>query len=213
METLAPMVFDLYTNALAISSKKTYTTGTNHFKKFLAAFPSIGSVSLPLPPPSPHILTLCFFAVNLFQKKSIKSESTIRSYIKHVKNKWIQNGCDPEILESDILDRVLKGMKRSLPPKRDARPAFLLPHYKLPKKYQLPTSGRQCATIAAIIFGFFGLARFHVLEKLRVDALSMVDRGGHEYKCVTCQKETQKKFFSRQKLSVFSSISKTNSTL
>ena len=91
-------------------------------------------------------------------------------------------------------------MKRSLPPKRDARPAFLLPHYKLPKKYQLPTSGRQCATIAAIIFGFFGLARFHVLEKLRVDALSIVDRGGHEYKMRNLTQRNQKKVLFSPKI-------------
>ena len=200
METLAPIVFELYMNALATSSKKTYSTGTNHFTTFLAAYPGLGSVHLPLPPPSQHILTLCFFAVNLLQKKSIKSAGTIRSYIKHVKNWLVQNGCDPVILESDVLERVLKGMKRRLPPVRDARPAFLLPHYKIPKKYRFPTSGRQCSTIAAVIFGFFGLARFHVLEKLKVDALTLVDKGGHEYKMRYWSARNRKKVLFSQKI-------------
>ena len=156
MKALSPLVCKLYNDALATSSKKTYKTGTNNFKKFLAAFPKVATVDLPTPPPSQYILTLCFFAVALFLKKSIKSASTIRSYVRHVKNQWIQNGCDPEALKSNVLDRVLKGLKRWLPSKRDARPAFLLPHYKIPARFCHPTSGKLCASIAAVIFGFFG---------------------------------------------------------
>ena len=95
MEDLAPLVFDLYDNALATSSKKTYKTGSNHFRKFLADIPGLGSVNLPVPPPSHYILTLCFFAATLFQKKSIKSAATIKFYVKLVKNQWIQDGCYP----------------------------------------------------------------------------------------------------------------------
>ena len=154
MRALSPLVCKLYNDALATSSKKTYKTGTNHFKKFLAAFPKVATVDLPTPPPSQHILTLCFFAVALFVKKSIKSASTIRSYVRHVKNQWIRHGCDPKALKSNVLDRVLKGLKRWLPPKRDARPAFLLPHYKIPPMFCHPTSGKLCASIAAVIFEF-----------------------------------------------------------
>ena len=166
MGELAPLVFSIYKDALATSSKRTYQTGNNHFQKFVKAFPKLESIGGSIPPPSPQILALCFFAVALFLKKSIKSSSTIRSYIRHVKNKWIQKGYDPESLESDVLDRVLKGLKRRLPPKKDTRPAFLLPHYKLPKDWCHPTSGKRCATVAAVIFGFFGFSRFHVLEQL-----------------------------------------------
>ena len=104
-----------------------------------------------------HILTLCFFAVALFLKKSIKSARTIRSYIRRVKNQWIQKGCDPEILKSDVLERVVKGSRRRLPPKSDTRPAFLLPHYNLPSSFCHPATGQLCSTMAAVIFGFFGL--------------------------------------------------------
>ena len=182
LRELAPLVYSLYNDALAASSKKTYRTGTNHFQKFVSTFPKLESISVPIPTPSSHILTLCFFAVTLFLKKSIKSYKTIRSYIRHVKNCWIQKGLDPESLNSDVLERVLKGLKRRLPIKKDARPAFLLPHYKLPKELGHPTSGRLCATVAAVIFGFFGFARFHVLKQLELKALCLVDKGGHEYR-------------------------------
>ena len=189
----APLVHDLYNNALATSSKNTYRSGTNHFRRFLAAFPKLETISAPIPPPSEHILTLCFFAVKLFLKKSIKSSKTIRSYIRHVKNCWIQNGVNPESLDSDVLERVLKGLKRRLPSKKDTRPAFLLPHYTLPNELGHPTSGQLCATLAAVIFGFFGLARFHILKKLELKALSLVDKGGHEYK----MHKLSKKFFKK----------------
>jgi len=112
MNLLTPIVFPLYNNALATSSKQTYKTGTNHFPNFLKKFPQLCNVKPPVSPPSVHILSLCFFAVSLYMKKSIKSASTIRSYVRHVKHKWIQNGCDPESLDSEVLSRVLKGLRK-----------------------------------------------------------------------------------------------------
>ena len=141
MTALSPLVCKLYNDALATSSKKTYKSGTNHLKKFLAPFPKVARVDLPSPPPSQYILTLCFFEVALFLKKSIKSNCSIRSYVRHVKNQWIKNGCDPEDLKSNVLDRVLKGLKRWLPSKKHARPAFLLPHYKIPARFCHHASG------------------------------------------------------------------------
>ena len=136
-------------------------------------------------------------------KKTITSASTIRSYIRHVKNQWIQNGCDPESLDSGVLDRVLKGLKRCWPPKTDVRPAFLLPHYKLPSKFRYPSSGQQCSQIAAVIFGFFGLARFHVLEKLNVDCLTLVDKSGHEYKLRQLSSKNLKRVLFSEKIMGF----------
>ena len=204
MEDLAPVVFDLYNNALATSSKNSYKTGTNHFRKFLAAFPDLNTVHKPNPPPSERILTLCFFAISLFLKKSIKSVSTIKSYVRHVKNLWIRNGCDSKLLRSDVLNRVLKGLKRRLPPKKDTRPAFLLPHYRLPKKFSHPSNGRHCSTMAAIIFGFFGLSRFHILKQFNIDSLSLVDRKGVQYKIRRFSPEGRKKvLFSDQIIGFF----------
>ena len=200
LQTLAPVVFGLYNNALATSSKKSYKTGTNHFHKFLKAFPELNTVRAPTPPPSKHVLTLCFFAVSLFLKKSIKSANTIRSYVRHVKNLWIQNGCKPDRLQSDILNRVLKGLKRQLPPKKDTRPAFLLPHYGLPRKFRYPASGRLCSTIAAIIFGFFGLSRFHILKQMNINSLCLVDTKGVQYKIHQFAPEGRKKVLFSDKI-------------
>ena len=178
MTEFVPLVYTLYNNALATSSKKTYRSGTNHFRKFVSTFPKLESVSVQFPPPSEHILTLCFFAAKLSLKKSIKSNKTITSYIRHVKNSWIQNGVDPESLNSDVLKRVLKGLKRRLPSKMDTRPAFLLPHYELPKDLGHPTSGRLCATIAAVIFGFFWSSSFSCLKKTGTKSVMPGRQGG-----------------------------------
>ena len=61
--------------------------------------------------------------------------------------------------------------------------------------------------MAAVIFGFFGLARFHVLEKLSVDSLSLVDRSGHEYKILHFSAKNRKKvLFSRKIIGFFFDI-------
>ena len=102
---------------------------------------------------------------------------------------------------------MLKGLKRSLPPKRDARPAFLLPHYRIPARFRHPTSARRCASIAAVIFSFFGLMRFHVLGKLNINSLSLVDKGGREYKMRQLSLANQKVIFSEKIIGFFFDIS------
>ena len=137
----APLASRFYKMALATSSRKTYKTGEKHLRKFLAFFPKIPDRPFPVKPPALSELTLYFFAAYLFMKRSIKSAATIRSYISHAKNYWIELGCTPELLKSDILSRVLRGISRSKPKKRDQRPAFLLPHYGLPLIFRHPASG------------------------------------------------------------------------
>ena len=111
---LVPLVYTLYNTALATSSKKTYRSGTNHFRKFVSTFPKLESVSVQFPPPSEHILTLCFFCREVILKKSLTSNKTIKGYIRHVRNSWSQNGMDPESLNSDVLNRVLKGLTKAV---------------------------------------------------------------------------------------------------
>ena len=175
LHPLTPAVFDLYNQSLATSSKKVYKTGVNHFRKFAAQYPNINSIPLPCPPPSASTLILCFFASSLYLRDSINSAATIKSYLRHVKNYWIQMGCDPSCFESDMLDRVLKGVTRRYPPKKDTRPAFLLPHYDLPAEVLHPSSGHSCIIFAAVFFGFFGFLRFHVFKKLRFENLVLVN--------------------------------------
>ena len=151
-------------------------------KKFLALYPRIPKRPFKIAPPNVGILTLCFFAAFLLLKKSIKSASTISCYVSHVKNKWITLGCNPKYLESDILTRVLKGISRIRPRKPDTRPAFLLPSYRIPLQLRHPISGHRCAQISAAVFCFFGMLRFHVLQKLQLKSLILVDVRGKEHK-------------------------------
>ena len=191
MSSLAPLVFDLYKEALATSSKKTYRTGEKHFQKFINRFPNMCPLPFPNKTPSTATLTLCFFSVFLFLKKSIKSAATVKSYVRHVKNYWIQMGCDPSCFESEELTRVLKGISRRRPPKRDDRPAFLLPHYQMPLILRHPTSDTQCVITAAVIFGIFGLLRFHVFKKLNLSTLVLVDTRGTEHEMKQLSKQNQ----------------------
>ena len=190
--SLAPLASRFYKMALATSSRKTYKTGEKHLEKFLAFFPKIPRRPFPVKPPSLSELTLCFFAAYLCTKRSIKSAATIRSYISHAKHYWIELGCTPELLKSDTLSRVLKGISRSRPKKRDQRPAFLLPHYDLPLIFRHPASGEHCVQAAAVIFGFFGMLRFHVFEQLHLGSLVLVDIHGGEYKMDGLPPHTQK---------------------
>ena len=91
-------------------------------------------------------------------------------------------GCDPDFLDSKELSRVMRGISRKLPPKADSRPPFLLPHYKMPLEYRHPITTGDCRKMAAIVFGFFGMLRFHVFKKLNINSLVLVTFGGLEIK-------------------------------
>ena len=177
-------------------------------KKFLGAYPRIPKLPFRNTPPNIGILTLCFFAVFLFLKKSIKAAGTISCYVAHVKNHWIKLGCRPEYLESHVLTRVLKGISRVRPKKPDTRPAFLLPSYRIPLHFRHPISGDRCSQIAAAIFCFFGMLRFHVLQKLHINSLVIVDQGGAEHKMASLAHSQQKRLiFSPEVIGFFFDIS------
>ena len=179
LDSLVPVAYELYNQALATSSKKVYKTGVNHFRKFATQYPNVNSIPLPCPLPSASTLILCFFTASLSLRKSIKSAATIKSYIRHVKNYWIQLGCKPSCFESDILDRVLKGVTRRYPPKRDSRPAFLLPHYKFPFIFCHPTSSNLCMLAAAQIFWFFWVSSVSFISQTVRKKSGTGRRSGH----------------------------------
>ena len=54
--------------------------------------------------------------------------------------------------------------------------------------------------MTAVIFGFFGLARFHVLKQLNVDALTLVDRGEREYKISNFSPKNRKRIIFSEKI-------------
>ena len=189
---MVPYVSTLYDWALATSTRKSYKTGVNHLKKFRAVYPRIPGFPFTCTPQNFVSLTLCYFAAFLLMQKSIKSANTIRCYVSHVKNYWIKLGCHPEHLKSDVLSRVLKGISRVRPRKRDTRPAFLLPSYRIPVHLRHPISGDRCSQVAAAIFSFFGMLRFHVLKKLRLKSLVLVDDKGREQKMASLTTHQQK---------------------
>ena len=162
-------------------------------KKFLARYPRIPTRPFKNSPPNIGVLTLCFFAAHLLLKKSIKSASTISCYIAHVKHQWVKSGCCPEYLASDVLTRVLKGISRIRPKQQDTRPAFLLPSYRLPLHFRHPISGQRCAQISAAIFSFFGMLRFHVLQKLSLKSLVLVGTRGKEHKMTHLSLQNQER--------------------
>ena len=176
------MAVELYDSALAPSTKKTYKTGAKHFRKFLSRYTGLPPVPFPRQPVSIGTLTLCFFAASLFLKDTIKSAQTIRCYISHAKNHCINFGCDPTLLDSEELARILRGISRKLPKIADTRPPFLLPHYKLPLVFKYPVTTEDCRKISAIVFGFFGMLRFHVYKKLHLNSLVLVSIRGKEWK-------------------------------
>ena len=70
-----------------------------------------------------------------------------------------------------------------------------------------PTNGRNCSTIAAIIFVFFGLSRIHVLKQLDIDSLSSVGKRGLEYKILRYSPSARKMvLFSDEIMGVFFNI-------
>ena len=169
-------------------------------RKFLASYPQIPKLPFKNTPPNIGILTLCFFSVFLLLKKSIKSAGTIGCYVAHVKNHWIKLGCQPEYLKSHVLTRVLKGISRVRPRKRDTRPAFLLPSYRIPLHLRHPISGDRCSQISAAIFCFFGMLRFHVLKKLHIKSLVLVDQRGVEHKMAPLAPPRQKQMLFAPKI-------------
>ena len=184
-EKLTNIVLNLYRRALASSSIKSYRSGENHFRKFLAKYPSLSGSPFRMNLPSDLSLTLCFFGASLFQKDSINSASSIRNYVGHAKKMLLQEGCHPDDFESDTLSRVLKGVSKILPKIPDSRPPFLLPLYSIPLIYRYPTSPSLCAEVSAVILGFLAMLRFHVFEKLSLENLILVTNNGVELPLVS----------------------------
>ena len=79
------MAVILYKAAWANSTRKSYTVGQRHWVRFqrlhlVIAFFPFASVS-----PDPVALSLCFFAVYLASRPTIRRCTTVQSYICHLK--------------------------------------------------------------------------------------------------------------------------------
>ena len=126
------------------------------------------------------LLSLAFFAAFLFETDSIRSYNTIRNYMSQVKQVYLKRGYPETQLESHMLKTVKKGIRRCMPQKPDTRIAFLLIHYTLPRRYRRPKTPKTIRTVAAIVFGFFAMLRFHSYGKFQLSNLSILLMGGRE---------------------------------
>ena len=81
-----------------------------------------------------------------------------------------------------------------MPQKLDTRIAFLFIHYPLTLGYRIPKTKR---TVAAIVFGFFTMLRFHKYGKFQHNNLTIVLKG---------DKEIVQTLYSIQKIQCFSSL-------
>ena len=158
----------------------TYKTGVRHLFKFAKKYPKLTLTSIDRNAPSRLTLSLVFFAAYLFEIDSINSFSTIQNYMSHVTQFYLKKGYTKKLLKSDLLKTVMRGIKRSMPPKADSRAAFFLIHYHLPAKILKSRSFTTKKTIAAISFGFFAMLRFHSHSKLGWKNLTIVLKDGKE---------------------------------
>ena len=74
----------------------------------------------------------------------------------------------------------MRSVKRCMPPKADSRVAFLVIHYRFPHQFKNTNSRTVRKTIAAVSFGFFAMLRFHSYNKLCLESLRLVLKGGRE---------------------------------
>ena len=168
----------MFCNSTAESTKKTYSTSTNHFKSFIvscAVLPSIRWVPNQL---SLNGLIICFYTAYLFRLPSIKSATTIENYSRQLKSAWQKTGILLTEFDKLVLTDMIKGAKRLLPNVPDTRPAFLLPHYNLPFIFERPLTTNQFVLKAAVIWGFLGMFRFVTYNNLGVHNLVIVGGDG-----------------------------------
>ena len=170
----------LYKDALAPSTQSSYSTVVNHLRKFTKKYDKVPFPGDDFKPPSRLSISLIFFAAYLFELDTIRSHSTIRNYMSQVKQLYLKRGYPKKLLESELLRTVMNGIKRYMPPKADTRIAFLLVHYPLPSKFKSPKIQIIKKAVAAIVFGFFGMLRFHSYSKFQLKNLTLVLVGGKE---------------------------------
>ena len=89
---LAIVACRLYKDALAPSTKSSYSTGVNHLRKFTAKYDKIPFPADDFKPPSRLSISLIFFAAYLFEKDTIRSHSTIRNYMSQAKQHYLKRG-------------------------------------------------------------------------------------------------------------------------
>ena len=183
---LAIVACRLYKDALAPSTKSSYSTGVNHLRRFTKKYHKIPFPVGNFERPSRLSISMIFFAAYLFEIDTIRSYSTIRNYMSQVKQLYLKRGYPEDLLESELLKSVMKGIKRCIPPKADTRIAILLIHYPIPVKFKSTKIIKIKKAVAAIVLGFFAMLRFHSYSKFNLANLTLVMVGGKEIIPSTC---------------------------
>ena len=153
---MAEVVWKLFCNSTAQSTRRTYSVGIRHLDRFMSSCntpPIIHYIPLQL---SLNGITLCFFTAYLYRLPTINSAKTIENYSGQVKSSWAKAGLLLTEFDEAVRKDIIKGVRRILPSKPDTRPAFLLPHYFLHPIFIKPRSSTQLLLKAASILGFLG---------------------------------------------------------
>ena len=177
---LEKIVIFLYNTARADSTRKTYAVGQRHWLRFHNLHPSIPFFPFAASCPDTVTLALCFFAGYLASRPSITRYTTVRGYLCHVKALWRDAGCAEKRLNSPLLRKVMRGIRRALPAPPDKRAAFVLPNMNLPGYYFRPPSSRWLLFKAAVVLGFHAMLRYGAFCQLSPNALTLVFNDGRE---------------------------------
>ena len=179
---LGELVWKIFCNSTAGSTKRTYSVGVSHFKNFMATCVGLPSLSFIPDQITLNGMVLSFYIAYLFRLSSINAASTIINYATHLRTSWARMGVLLTDFDSSVFCDMKKGVKRLLPKKPDSRPAFLLPHYHLPRIFLTPMKQSHILLKTAVIWGFLGMFRFATYQKLGVSNLVVVGRNGKEYR-------------------------------
>ena len=182
---MAEVVWKLFCNSTAVSSRRTYSVSFNHLERFISSCKVLPSVQLLPQQLSLNGLVLCFYTAYLFRLKSINSSKTIANYSTQLKSAWSKIGVTTTEFDDSVRLDIIKGAKKLLPAKPDMRPAFLLPHYFLKNVFRYPATSTQLRLKAAVILGFLGMFRFSTYEKLGIHNLIIVGKNGTEHRLKT----------------------------
>ena len=130
---LAELVWKIFCNSTADSTKRTYSTSTAHFLTFLNCYTQLPAAHYLPDQLSLSGMILCFFIAFLYRRPSINSAATITHYTSSLQSSWSLQGVQLTNFDQSIIRAMKKGIKRLLPQQPDRRAAFLLPHYPIAK--------------------------------------------------------------------------------
>ena len=177
---LAIVACRLYKDALAPSSKSSYSTGIKHLLNFTQKYDKVPFPIDNFNPASRLSLSLIFFAVYLLEMDSIGSYNTIRNYMSQVRQSYLKRVYPEKLLESQLLKTVKKGIKRCMPKKRTLVSPFSSSTIPSPENIFCTYNPTRSKAVAAIVLGFFAMLRFHSYGKLQLQSLTIVLKGRRE---------------------------------